>query len=368
MSKKIQNNMKYPESAKSPEGKKLKIALIFGGQSGEHEVSLSSAISIMDTLNKEKYDITLIAITKKGNWLIGDLGMKYMKENKLYAGKEGAISIKQSEALVQEKNIDIQKIKEQDLIFPILHGPYGEDGKIQGFFDTLGVPYVFSGVLAHAIAMNKKYAKILAKDSGVPVCNDLVSPKGNYNIGKLTYPLIIKPLELGSSVGIQKAENEKELKLSLEDAWQYGDALLEEFKEGREFTITVMEDIKSHEGGEKAKVLAITEIIPLISDFYDYKAKYEDGGSRHVCPAKIDKDLEKNLKENAIKVFKSMGCKDLARIDFVMDKDNNIYFIDLNTIPGMTKTSLAPEAAQVFGLSFEEFLDKLIKANIIRNS
>jgi D-alanine-D-alanine ligase len=206
--------------------------------------------------------------------------------------------------------------------------------------------------------MNKKYAKILAKDSGVPVCKDLVLKEENNNVQDLKYPLIIKPLELGSSVGIQKARDKNELLTSLKDAWQYGDALVEEFKTGREFTITVMED------KDEIKVLAITEIIPLISDFYDYKAKYEKGGSRHVCPAEIDKDLEKRLKENALKVFKSINCEDLARVDFVMDENNDIYFIDLNTIPGMTKTSLAPEAAQVYGLSFEEFLNKLIESNI----
>jgi D-alanine-D-alanine ligase len=339
--------------------KKIKLGLIFGGPSGEHEVSLSSAMSVYENLDKDKYDISRIAITKKGNWLVGGMGNKYMEVFKDRAGKENGISEDESESMVIEPGIDINSLKKLDIILPILHGPYGEDGKLQGFLETIGVKYVFSKVLAHALGMNKKLAKVIAEDNGVQVCRDIVLKKDNYNIEDLSYPLIVKPIELGSSVGIQKAENSEELKNALNDAWRYGDqALVEEYKKGREFTVTVLEN------KNEIKALMVTEIIPIVSEFYDYKAKYEDGGSKHTCPAELDARKEEELKVSAVSIFKALGCKDLARADFVMDQAGKCYFIDLNTIPGMTKTSLAPEAAQKAGYKFSDFLDILITNNL----
>ena len=232
--------------------------------------------------------------------------------------------------------------------------------------DMLGVPYVFSGVLAHAIGMNKPKAKIIAAKSGVPVAKDLVLAKGEkYNpdeiIEKLSLPLMVKPSELGSSVGISLAKIKEELKEGIEDAFSHGDeVILEQYIKGREFTVTVM-------GNGNPKALAITEIIPLISEFYDYKAKYEEGGSKHVCPAEIPKEDEEKLKSYAVATFKSIGCRDLARIDFLWsEKTNEYYFTDINTIPGMTPTSLAPEAAALAGMNFTEFLDKLIEGAMKR--
>ncbi len=341
--------------------KKINLAVIFGGKSGEHEVSLASVKSVFEVLDKEKYNVILIAITKKGDWLVGEKGRQYFEDNVKFAGKEGAISLDQSQKLVNEENesiLDCLKSDENkiDLALPILHGPFGEDGKLQGFLDTLGIPYVFSGVLAHALAMNKKVAKLVVGAQGVPVCRGVSLLKGDDDTSDLNYPLIVKPIELGSSVGVSKVNDEEEFRASLENAWQYGkEALVEEYKKGREFTVTVLE-----RNGQR-EVLAITEIIPLISEFYDYKAKYEDGGSRHVCPAEISEELSAELKRYAIKVFESLGCRDLARVDFIYSEEEKTpYFIEINTIPGMTKTSLAPEAAKVAGIEFGELLDILI--------
>lgn len=336
--------------------KKIKLGLIFGGPSGEHEVSLSSAISVYENLDKARYDIERIAITKKGTWLIGEAGKRYMEKFKDRAGCEDGISLEESESLGGEGVADISRLKELDLAMPILHGPFGEDGKVQGFLETLGIKYVFSGVLPQALGMNKKTAKVVAEAAGVPVCQDIVLEKGSYDPGKLEFPLIVKPLELGSSVGIEKAGNKKELKAALDNAWKYGEyALVEEFKPGSEFTVTVMEDRNS------LKALAVTQILPLISDFYDYKAKYQNGGSRHVCPAELDEITEHKLKNAALSIFRAAYCRDLARADFVMDEKKRFYFIDLNTIPGMTKTSLAPEAALSAGYKFHELLDILVR-------
>ncbi len=350
--------------------KKVNLAVIFGGKSGEHEVSLSSARSVMEALDKEKYKIIPIAITKKGNWLLGDKGARYMKLHEDKAGKENAISIEESQSLVtisdDERGMDKFMEgdtggKKIDLVLPILHGPYGEDGRLQGMLDTLGVPYVFSGVLAHAIAMNKSKAKVIASAGGVPTAKEVIIKKDEeYNIEKIAdeikLPVIVKPSELGSSVGINIAKTKQELVDSVKDAFSYGDeVMIEKYIKGREFTVTVMED------KNEIKALAVTEIIPLISEFYDYKAKYEDGGSKHVCPADIPEEDYKKISDYGIKVFEAVGCKGLARADFVWDEDaNEFYFIDLNTIPGMTKTSLAPEAAREAGMEFGDFLDRLI--------
>jgi len=349
--------------------KKINLAVIFGGQSGEHEVSLSSARGVMKNLDREKYSIIPIAITKGGNWLIGDKGAEYIKMNEDKIGKEGAIGLEESQKLVtisdEEKSLSNYaegnaggKI---DLVFPILHGPYGEDGRLQGMLDMLGVPYVFSGVLAHAIGMNKPKAKIIAANSGVPVAKDLVITKSEkYNldeiIEKLSLPLMVKPSELGSSVGISLAKTKENLEKGIQDAYTHGDeVILEQYIKGKEFTVTVM-------GSVDPQALAVTEIIPLISEFYDYKAKYEDGGSKHVCPAEISKEDEKKLKGYAVSTFKAIGCQDLARVDFLWsEKVQEYYFTDINTIPGMTPTSLAPEAAKLAGMNFTQFLDKLIE-------
>ncbi|MDP1845989.1 MAG: D-alanine--D-alanine ligase family protein [Candidatus Moranbacteria bacterium] len=354
--------------------KKINLAVIFGGKSGEHEVSLSSARGVMKNLDKEKYNVIPIAITKGGNWLIGNKGAEYMKMNEDKIGKEGAISLDDSQKLVtikdSEKSISNYtegELKEKiDLVFPILHGPYGEDGRLQGMLDMLGMPYVFSGVLAHAIGMNKPKAKIIAAKFGVPIPEDIVINKGeNYNLDdimeKLSLPMMVKPSELGSSVGISLAKTKENLEKGIRDAFSHGDeVILEQYIKGREFTVTVM-------GNEDPKVLAVTEIIPLISEFYDYKAKYEDGGSKHVCPAEISKDDEEKLKSCAVSTFKSIGCNDLARIDFLWsEKTHEYYFTDINTIPGMTPTSLAPEAAKLAGMNFTELLDKLIEGAMKR--
>ncbi|HBB36784.1 MAG: D-alanine-D-alanine ligase [Candidatus Moranbacteria bacterium GW2011_GWC1_45_18] len=354
--------------------KKINLAVIFGGRSGEHEVSLSSARGVMKNLDKEKYNVIPIAITKKGNWLIGDKGKKYIEMNEDKIGKEGAISLEESQSLVTIKDDDRSLANyaegnagaKIDLVFPILHGPFGEDGRLQGMLDMLGMPYVFSGVLAHAIGMNKPKAKIIAAKFGVPVPKDIVIKKEEKRdldeiTEKLSLPMMVKPSELGSSVGISLVKTKEELERGIEDAFSHGDeVILEQYIKGREFTVTVM-------GNERPEALAITEIIPVVSEFYDYKAKYEDGGSKHVCPAEISKEDEEKLKGYAAATFKAIGCADLARVDFLWDeKKNEYYFTDINTIPGMTPTSLAPEAAALAGMNFTQFLDALIEGAMKR--
>lgn len=354
---------------------KLNLAVIFGGKSGEHEVSLKSASQVMSALNAEKYNVIPIAITKGGNWLIGDRGRQYMEENLPLAQQEGGINLEQSQKLVsvQNKNIfDFSEgetgVEKIDLILPIVHGPYVEDGKLQGMLDTLGLKYVFSGTLASALSMNKQKTKLVARSAGLKIAKEVIVNKNKkYNldkiITKLNLPVVVKPIELGSSVGVNISKTKEELDAAIKKALEYGnEVLLEQFVKGRELTVAVF-------GSRPPKALPVIEIIPKVSTFFDYKAKYQAGGSEEVCPAQIPDDIAKKVQKYAVKVFKALGCADLARADFIWDTESGkLYFLEINTIPGMTGTSLAPQAAKAAGMEFGDFLDKLVKEALKRQA
>jgi D-alanine-D-alanine ligase len=356
--------------------KKINLAVMFGGRSGEHEVSLASASQVIKALDKNKYNIIPIAITKQGNWLVGSKGEEYLK---LFSGKaeEDGISKKKSQSLVTIRNEEKSLVnyaegevkgKKIDLVLPIMHGPFGEDGKLQGMLEMLGVPYVFSNTLAQALAMNKPKTQLIIKASGLPIPEYITIKQGQkYNLSKviekLSLPIVVKPAELGSSVGISIAQTRKQLAPAIKLAFKYGqEVMLERFINGRELTVTVF-------GNQPLRALPVTEIIPVISEFYDYKAKYQDGGSKHICPAKIPNNVKKKISDYAVRAFKAIGCADLARADFIWDnKKNQLYFLEINTIPGMTSVSLAPEAARVAGINFSKFLDMLINEALRRKS
>lgn len=338
---------------------KKRIALIFGGQSGEHEVSLKSANQVLRALSRDKYEIIPIAITKKGFWLVGELGQKYLENNLEKANLQDGVK---ENVFLKNNNKLPEKFPPIDIALPIIHGTFGEDGKLQGALEMLGLPYVFSGTLASALAMNKYKTKIIAKNSGLKIAKDVVLSKNKkYGtkkiVAKLGFPVVVKPTELGSSVGTSLATTKEELSSGIEKALEYGEeVLLEQFIKGRELTVSVI-------GDKSPKALPVIEIIPKVSAWFDYRAKYETGGSQEICPANIPEDIRRKVQRSAIKIFKAIGCLDLARADFIWsEKDNKIYFLEINTIPGMTATSLAPQAAQAMGMTFPDFLDKLIES------
>ncbi len=305
--------------------KKIKIALLSGGLSEEREVSLKTGEKIFQALDKNKYEI-----------------FQY------------------------DPKVDLKKFikdafdKKIELVFPALHGPYGEDGTLQGMLDILKIPYLFSGCLASALAMNKFKTKRIVENFGVKVARDLIIDKNQgYDVDRivncLNLPIVVKPIELGSSVGISIVKNKKELQEGIKEALKYGEVLLEEFIAGRELTVAVL-------GNEDPKALPVIEIKPKKSEWFDYKAKYEKGASEEICPALIPEELKEKIQEITLKVFQAIGCRDLARADFIYNKKNKkLYFLEINTIPGMTATSLAPQAAKEYGLDFPEFLDRLIE-------
>ncbi len=344
---------------------KIKLGVIFGGRTAEHEVSLAATPGILENLNREKYSVKIFVILKTGDWLIGKRALAYIEKCRDRAGIENGVTESESQKI---KTTNWGKIisvlqNEVELILPIIAGPYSEDGKLQGMLETLSIPYVFSGVLASALAMDKNKTKIIAENAGLKVIPGIVVDFGLDNkkvINKLTMPMIVKPLKLGSSVGISIIRTEEELNGRIKKALKYGSkVLLEKYISGREFTVTIM-------GNKNPKILAITEIIPVVAEFYDYKAKYQEGGSEHICPAKLPKTISQQMKKWALRIYQEIGCRDLARVDFILSDDGEVYFLEVNTIPGMTPTSLAPEAGRMAGMKFEKFLDRLIDGALRR--
>jgi len=304
---------------------KTKIALLLGGVSGERDVSLKTGEKIYEALDKNKYEI-----------------FKYDPRTDLKRFFLDAMD------------------KKFDLVFPALHGPFGEDGKLQGMLDMIGVPYLFSGCLASALAMDKKKSKIIAENAGLNIAKDIILKKGEkYSvkniIKKLSLPIFVKPLELGSSVGMSKANTEEELEEGIKSAFEHSDKIiLEQFIKGRELTVPIM--------GSPPKALPAIEIIPKTSDWFDKEAKYEDGATDEICPAEIPDNISNEVRSSGVKIFNAIGCKDLARADFIWsNEDGKLYFLEINTIPGMTAASLVPKAAKAAGMEFGDFLDKLIR-------
>ncbi len=327
--------------------KKLTIGVIFGGRSFEHEVSLVSARSIIKALNKKKYKIVLIGLTKKGGWLKGE-GAK-----KLLAGKK-----------IKEKGEFIPTfLKPIDVLFPVLHGPFGEDGTIQGFFEILNKPCVGAGVLGSAVGIDKIIQKIIWQKYHLPVvkfCWFLTKdwPKNKQKIIKkiekeIKYSCFVKPANAGSSVGISKAHNRQELLKAINLASKYDRKILIEkaVKNVREIEVSVL-------GNDDPQVSCPGEIISD-KEFYDYEAKYVDGKSQTLIPAKLSKKILRQIQKIGIQAYKLIDCQGMARVDFLLSGPK-IYLNEINTIPGFTSVSMYPKLWQVSGLPYSKLLDKLI--------
>lgn len=350
---------------------KLKVAVLFGGVSTEHEVSIISAKSIIQNLDKEKYEVIPIGITKKGKWLlytgkIEDLNEKWtMFSIDCFVSpdrtKRMLVKIKDNEATF----IDI------DVIFPVLHGVNGEDGTVQGLLELSSIPYVGCGVLSSAICMDKGFAKKLAMLEGIPQGHFLVIKKSDYIAKKdyylkrieseFSYPVFIKPANSGSSVGISKAKDKDDLVLAIQEAFLYDTKIVvEEYINAREIECAVL-------GNDEVNVSCLGEIIPS-REFYSYEAKYIDDSSELIIPARLDKNVEDEIRELAVKIYKLFDCSGMARIDFFVDKQTNeVYFNEINTIPGFTSISMYPKLWEQSGISYSELLDRLIALAIEKN-
>lgn len=332
--------------------KKLRVALFFGGKSGEREVSLRSAQSIAEHLNSGKYEVVPVEVTKAGKFLLESETIRQIGK------RVETKKIKSRELIPFEKN-STGKI---DVALLALHGPGGEDGTIQGMLELLGIPYTDSGVLASALAMDKARTKRLVSSAGVPVLPHIAFSKAEYKknktalLSKLKGKVVVKPNDIGSSLGVGIAQGGREIERAIKSAFVYsGEIMIEPFLDGREITVPVL-------GNETAAALPAIEIIPWKkSKFYDYKAKYMRGGSEHVIPAKLTAAREREVKDLSVTVHQLVGCRGVTRVDFILDKKGRFYFLEINTIPGMTATSLVPQSAAAAGISYSKLLDILIR-------
>jgi D-alanine-D-alanine ligase len=347
--------------------KKLNVCLVFGGKSGEHEVSLQSAKSIYEMLDKEKYNVFLVGIDKQGHWLLGNSSNYLLNANnpKLIAlNKSSGSAItpinetETSELILTETGKKIGKI---DVFFPVIHGTYGEDGSLQGMFEMLDAAYVGAGVIGSALGMDKDIAKKLFKSAGINTARHLNFRKYEKEEGiveavlkNFSFPVFVKPANMGSSVGINKAHDLKELKLAIKDAFKYDTKIMvEEYIKGREIECSVL-------GNDHPIASVPGEIIPH-HEFYSYDAKYidEDGAGLKI-PADIPEKLIEEIKEIAVKGFLALECFGMARVDFFLTPEEKIYLNEINTIPGFTKISMYPKLFEASGISYKELLDRLI--------
>ncbi len=351
---------------------KKRIAVIFGGQSSEHEVSRFSAEAVLKHMDTDKFDVAMIGITKDGRWLSYDGPLELLGTGEWQAlaetrqqSQQVLLSAGAAMAAAEKDN------KRIDVVFPVLHGCNGEDGTIQGLFELAGIPYVGCGVLGSALGMDKAYSKIIFEKAGIPQGEYLVFNKKQVFqevksiIDKvedlLTYPCFVKPSNTGSSVGVSKAHDRGELEAALQLAARYDRRILvEEFMDGREAECAVL-------GNDNPIASTVGEVVPC-NEFYDYEAKYMSGdSSKIIIPADLPADTIEKIKKYSIKAFKALDCSGLARADFfVLKRTGEVYINEINTMPGFTQISMYSKLWAASGVRYGELIEKLIELALER--
>jgi len=347
--------------------KKLSVCILFGGMSPEHEVSLRSAESVLNNINKEKYNVFPMGITKEGDWILfggDDYSMLPKGEWQNHpANRRGTISPVRGQGMFIFEG-DCVVREHIDVVFPVLHGENGEDGAMQGLLKMAGIPYVGPHVAASAVAMDKTLTKLVVDHAKVPQAawhlvrrNDLdsrIEATVNALEQKFTYPMFVKPAGTGSSVGVSKAADKEQLKRALQDASVYDDKILvEEFIHGREIEVAVM--------GNGNPVASICGEIDSGADFYDYDAKYVTDTSVAYIPARISEEVQEQVREAAVKVYQAIGCQGLSRVDFfVTFEGERVVFNEINTLPGFTSISMYPKLFAASGIPYSELIDSLL--------
>lgn len=345
--------------------RRLRVGVVYGGRSGEHEVSLRSAAAIIGALDGERYEVVPIAITKDGRWLSGPDSVRLLQaaQQDLSAVPEHGqvVTIAPDPTRHELTPLGGGRALPLDVVFPVLHGTYGEDGTIQGLLELADLPYVGPGVLASAVGMDKAAMKSIFRDAGIPVCRWIVTRAGAETpaalaarVGKeLGYPCFVKPANLGSSVGISKVSKPAALAAAMSEAASYDPKIvIEEAIDCREFECAVL-------GNDSPDASVIGELVPS-HEFYDYADKYVDQGARVTIPAQLPKETSDTMRALAIKAFQAIDCAGLARVDFFLDKSNRILVNEINTMPGFTAISMYPKLWEATGISFSTLLDRLI--------
>jgi len=356
---------------------KIRIGVIFGGRSGEHEVSLMSARSILSVLDPDKYEVTQIAITHEGSWFSGeDVLEKFASDQNenltpvtlladpIWQGIQKITETQQAHLIDQLAHLDV--------VFPVLHGTFGEDGTIQGLLEMAGVAYVGAGVLGSSLGMDKGVFRHVMRANNIPVVDTLMITRKEITSAMESvlkrsealapYPLFVKPANLGSSVGVSKCLNRSDLLEGLMEAARYDRRILvERGVNAREIEVSVL-------GNEDPVASIPGEIIPS-ADFYTYDAKYHDQRSKLLIPAPLPFEISERIRKLAIKAYRAIDCAGMARVDFLLEKDaGEIFLSEVNTIPGFTKISMYPKLWEASGLPYSELVDKLVELALERRS
>lgn len=364
--------------------KKLRVGVLFGGQSGEHEVSLVSARAVMENLDQRKYEVVPIGITKSGRWLAGQQTLAALTAQadpkRLPAGAQPAAAGGEAAEVpspgaivpVQATSPLAATLPALDVVFPVLHGPMGEDGTVQGLFELAGVPYVGCGVLAAAVGMDKAMMKAAFRSADLPQVPYVLVRRAEWKQApdamldrlenELRYPMFVKPANMGSSVGITRAVDRASLLDGLVTAFGYDRrVVVEQGVNAREIEISVL-------GNDDVETSVAGEVVPS-NEWYDYEAKYLDGASQIKIPALIDDDVAAQVRDMAIRAFRALDGAGLARVDFLLDRDSGaLYLNEVNTMPGFTPISMYSQMWAASGVSYPELLDRLIALALERRS
>ncbi len=346
--------------------KKKVVAVLFGGQSSEHEISKISAATVISNMSRDKYYIIPVYITKDGKWMIYDGPVENISGSRWEKYAAHAVLSPDSEHKGLLRIVgDKVKIIPVDIVFPVLHGKYGEDGTVQGLIELSGIPYVGCGVLASSLSMDKAYTKIICADIGIEQAKHIVvysheleedingiTAKAENEIG---YPCFVKPSRAGSSVGVSKASNKEELEKALIYAAENDSSIIiEKCIFGRELECAVL-------GNLSPKASTVGEI-KAAADFYDFDAKYNNKESKTIVPAELEENIREEIREKAVKIFTALGCKGLSRVDFFLENETNkVIFNEINTMPGFTSISMYPMLWAEAGISLKELIDNLIE-------
>ena len=347
------------------EKKRLRVAVLFGGRSAEHEVSIASATSVIRALDPAKYDVVPIGISKDGRWLAGG-GAQKMLADTLRKGRHVTLAPEPGtrKLLVRDEQGSAPPLG-IDVVFPVLHGTYGEDGTLQGLLELANLPYVGCGVLASSVGMDKVVQKRLFEQAGLPVVKYQALPRSQWETDpeatladiqrRFHFPVFLKPATLGSSVGMTKAHNPAELAAGLDLAAQFAQKLLiERSVDGREIEVAIL-------GNEDPRASVPGEIIPH-REFYDYEAKYTEEGTQLIVPAPLKPRQTVKVQEYAIRAFQSIDGRGMARVDFFLERHTGrLYVNEVNTIPGFTSISMYPRLWEASGVTYPELIDRLIR-------
>ncbi|MHC5251211.1 D-alanine--D-alanine ligase [Listeria kieliensis] len=357
---------------------KTKLILLYGGKSAEHEVSLQTALSVINALDLNKFEALPVYITNDGDWIQGpEITHQLDFSDQLRFSPEEQFRLAQKEDEISSGFLispaDVTEERENTVVFPLLHGPNGEDGTVQGLLEVLNLPYVGNGVLASAAAMDKIVMKKVFADAGIPQLPAVAVRSIDWKNFRdemvadmeeaLTYPMFVKPANLGSSVGISKAENRDELYQAMDEAFLYDRrVVVEQGVVAREIEMAVL-------GNDTPACSVPGEILPKGSKavFYDYKAKYQDNDTTLVIPAEVSEEVENKLKEYAIQAFLGLDASGLVRADFFVTEQNEIFLNEVNTMPGFTPVSMYPLLWQASGISYSQLIEQLVELGLERH-